>query len=68
MPATPKQVQLFGELLERKQFPDGANPEALAAQFQGLTRKNASDWIDKALSLPNLPDTEDTGANTPAPF
>jgi hypothetical protein len=68
MPATPKQVQLFGELVERKQFPAGQDTAKLTAQFANLTRKNASAWIDKALALPNLPDQDDDGEDAPPPF
>jgi hypothetical protein len=66
--ATPKQVQLFGELVERKQFPDGTDTATLTAQFPALTRKNASAWIDRALALPNLPDQDDDGEDVPPPF
>jgi hypothetical protein len=68
MAATPKQVQLFGELTERKQFPDNTDLPALTAKFANLTRKNASEWIDRALALPNLPDADDDGENVAAPF
>jgi hypothetical protein len=68
MAATPKQVQLFGELLERKQFPEGANPDTLSTQFATLSRKNASEWIDRALALPNREDDDDTSEAVPAPF
>lgn len=66
--ATLKQVALFDELLERKQFPDGTDPERLTGQFATLTRKAASEWIDKALALPNRADEDDTGNSIPAPF
>jgi hypothetical protein len=63
-----KQVNLFGELLDRKQFPAGTDSAALTAQFATLTRKSASEWIDKALLLPNRTDADDGGADVPVPF
>lgn len=63
-----KQITLFAELLERKQFPEGTDAAALAAQFGTLTRKSASEWIDKALALPNASDADDTGNTAPPPF
>lgn len=68
MAVTPKQAELFGELVERKQFPDGTDKAALLTQFSSLSRTAASTWIDKALALPNATPADDEGANTPAPF
>lgn len=68
MAATPKQVELFNELIERKQFPEGTDRAALKQQFGTLSRQTASQWIDRALSLPNAAAEDDSGANTPAPF
>jgi len=66
---TPKQVQLFTELLERKQFPESAPDAAeLMAQFEQLTRANASKWIDNALKLPNADDDDDSAVHVDAPF
>ena len=65
---TPKQISLFAELVERKTFPAGTDTAALVTQFGTLTRKTASEWIDKALTLPNATDADDTGATTPPPF
>lgn len=68
MAPTPKQSTLFSELLDRKQFPAKPGAEALKGQFAGLSRKSASEWIDKALALPNVTDADDIGAEAPAPF
>lgn len=68
MAPTPKQSTLFSELLDRKQFPDGIDSEALKGQFANLSRATASNWIDKALALPNATDADDTGSDAPAPF
>lgn len=68
MAVTPKQSALFAELLERKQFPDNVDKSALAADFEALSRNAASQWIDKALALPNAQADDDSGANKPAPF
>lgn len=66
---TPKQVTLFAELVERKEFPEGTDTDALKSQFETLTRKDASSWIDRALSLPNAADADEDGAEpVPAPF
>lgn len=65
---TTKQINLFGELLDRKQFPVETDADTLKAQFGTLSRKTASDWIDRALLLPNIAEGDDTGADTPAPF
>lgn len=63
-----KQKDFFANLLERKQFPEGTDAAALTATFATLTRKTASEWIDRALALPNATDADDAGATTPAPF
>ena len=65
---TVKQTALFAELLDRKQFPTGMTAESLTAQFGQLSKKTASEWIDRALALPNRSDEDDTGESTPAPF
>ena len=65
---TPKQVALFTELVDRTTFPAGTDTTSLLATFGTLSRKAASEWIDKALTLPNATDAEDTGVNAPAPF
>lgn len=63
-----KQIEFFNNLLDRKQFPADTDADALRATFATLTRKTASEWIDKALALPNATDADDEGATTPAPF
>lgn len=73
MPDTPgvtaKQTALFAELLDRKQFPaEAGTSESLTATFSTLTKRAASEWIDKALALPNRTEEDDTGSTTPAPF
>lgn len=68
MAPTPKQATLFSELLDRKQFANGADTEALKGQFANLTRASASAWIDKALALPNITEADDNGVDAPPAF
>ena len=59
--ASDKQKELFAKLLGEKQLPEGQTAENLTAQFNGLSTGSASEWIEKALTLP------DKGA-VPPPF
>jgi hypothetical protein len=56
MPASvsPKQVSFFGKLTREKQFPNGTDLDAIRAQFATLDSASASDWIEKAVELPDL--------------
>lgn len=51
--ATPKQIDFFSQLLTDKEFPTGTNAEALGKQFAGIPDKSASEWIEKAMTLPD---------------
>ena len=67
MNVTTKQIAFFDTLLEEKQFPDGGPDEAtLRSQFAGLNKKSASEWINKAMELPEKGTVEE-GITTP-PF
>lgn len=65
--ASSKQIQFFDNLLDEKQFPPGSDLAALRTQFAGLDKSNGSDWIEKALKLPDK--GEDAAEpQVPAPF
>lgn len=51
-----KQVGFFTELTNDKEFPAGTDINSLRTQFAALDTKSASQWIEKALSLPNKPE------------
>lgn len=62
-----QQVNFFDELLNEKQFPDGSDDAKLRAEFAELSKRNGSEWIEKAMTLPKK-DEGDQGASVPAPF
>ena len=49
-----KQKELFAKLTREKQFPAGTDTAALIQQFGQLDSGSGSDWIEKALGLPDL--------------
>jgi hypothetical protein len=51
--ATAKQIELFNKLTGDKEFPAGTDLANLREQFAGVNDKSASDWIEKALALPD---------------
>lgn len=65
--ASDKQKELFEKLLSEKQFPptmsDGSpfNADTLRAKFAELDTGSGSEWIEKALALPDK-------GSTPPPF
>lgn len=64
--ASSSQVKFFDELLTDREFPAGQDANALRGQFQNLSTKSASQWIEKALSLPKR---DESGLpDTPPPF
>lgn len=63
-----QQVNFFDELLNEKQFPeDGPTTDELREQFAGLSKKNGSEWIERAIALPKKDDSEGT-EKVDAPF
>jgi hypothetical protein len=51
--ATEKQIDFFKQLTTDKQFPDGTDIDGLRAKFANVPDKSASDWIEKAMTLPD---------------
>lgn len=49
-----KQKELFARLTREKQFAAGTDLAALNTQFGGLGTTSGSEWIEKALGLPDL--------------
>lgn len=63
-----QQINFFDELLNEKQFPsDGPSADELRDQFATLSKKNGSEWIEKAINLPKKEDSEGT-EKVEAPF
>lgn len=52
MDVSAKQIAFFDTLLGEKQFPAGVNETELKAQFATLNKASASEWINKAMALP----------------
>jgi hypothetical protein len=51
--ASEKQQDFFATLVSERKFPEGSpDSETLTAQFAPLPEKSASEWIEKALTLP----------------
>lgn len=59
-----KQKELFAKLTREKQFAANTDLAALNTQFAGLDSASGSDWIEKALGLPDLGEV----AKTPPAF
>jgi len=54
-----QQVNFFDELLNEKQFPAEAGTEdELRAQFAELDKKTGSEWVEKAIALPQKDEGE----------
>jgi len=53
MQVSAKQIKFFDNLLEVKEFPAGSDKATLKTQFAGLNKASASEWIDKAVKLPD---------------
>lgn len=68
MDATPRQVELFHKLTTDREFPAGTDVDALRTTFATLDSRSASQWIDKAMSLPKVPSDGDDRQVVPAPF
>jgi hypothetical protein len=47
-------VELFEKLTREKQFAAGVDTAALITQFKQLDSASGSDWIEKALGMPDL--------------
>jgi len=62
-----QQVNFFDELLNEKQFPEGTNENTLREQFAELSKKNGSEWIERAIALDKKDDGEG-GEKVDAPF
>jgi hypothetical protein len=61
---SPNQVEFFEKLTREKQFPAGTDTAALIESFKGLNSASGSDWIEKALGLPD----KDEGPKVPPAF
>lgn len=59
--ASDKQKELFDNLLSQKQFPAGTDLDALRSQFANVDTASGSEWIEKAMALPDKD-------RTPPPF
>lgn len=65
--ASKAQQEFFDKLLEEKEFPPNApDPDTMRTQFANVGKKSASDWIDKAMKLPDKGAEHETVA--PPPF
>lgn len=64
--ASTAQIKFFDNLLEQRVFPDGTKTDKLRSQFATLQQKNASDWIEAALKLPEKDDADPD--HVPPPF
>jgi hypothetical protein len=54
IPVSESQKRFWEKLVQEKDFPPGSpDPDTLLQQFQGLNKKSGSEWIDKALKLPD---------------
>lgn len=62
-----QQINFFDELLNEKQFPEKPGDVALRKEFAGLSKRNGSEWIEKAMALPKKDDAEGTN-KVEAPF
>lgn len=63
-----QQINFFDELLNEKQFPeDGPSNDELREQFAALSKKNGSEWIERAIGLPKKDDSEGS-VKVNAPF
>jgi hypothetical protein len=61
---SPSQIEFFEKLTREKQFPAGSDIAALIEQFKTLNSASGSDWIEKALGLPD----SDEGPKVPPAF
>lgn len=50
--ASQKQIEFFANLTDQKQFPEGTDVANLRQQFANVPDKSASQWIEKAMKLP----------------
>lgn len=66
MAPTPRQVELFHKLTTDRDFGE-KDVEGLKSQFNSLTVKSASEWIDKAMTLTKLSENTD-GVNAAPDF
>ena len=55
---TQAQIQFFSKLLEEKDF-GGKDRTALAEEFLTLNKRSASAWIERALQLPKLDESNE---------
>lgn len=65
--ASQQQINFFDELLNEKEFPEGTDADALREKFATLSKRNASEWVEKAIALPKKSDSEGT-EKVEAPF
>jgi hypothetical protein len=64
MDASESQVKFFDKLLEEKDFGD-QDVKNLKETFGQLNKKSASDWIEKALKLPKVDDSDEQAIAPP---
>jgi hypothetical protein len=55
---TPQQIGFFSKLLEEKDFGD-KDVNQLREQFMQLNVKSASAWIESAIKLPKIDDSDE---------
>ena len=61
IPVTDNQKSFFAKLINEKEFPPGSpDSDTLKTQFEQLNKKSASEWIDKALKLPDKGSADET--------
>lgn len=66
MEATPSQISFWEKLIQEKEFPPSApDADTLKSQFSRLNKKSASEWIDKALKLPDKGAGDETLVTAP---
>jgi hypothetical protein len=58
------QIEFFEKLTREKQFPQGTDLASMVEQFKTLNSGSGSDWIEKALKLPD----KDEGPKVPPAF
>jgi hypothetical protein len=52
IPVSQKQIDFFNNLLNEKEFPPDKTEDELRAQFAQLNKASGSEWIEKAMKLP----------------
>lgn len=66
MQVSQSQINFWEKLLQEKEFPPTApDVDTLKSQFGRLNKKSGSEWIDKALKLPDKGAEDETLVTAP---